>query len=348
MIPDPALGIAWFTGTYAALALGAFVVGPRPWQKAAAIACSLLPMAPAVLFPPPLPVERGLLWLLFALGFMRMVDVTSEADQPLDFRLGLALAGFDVRDMTRAAPALNRGAFVSGFAWSAGFALAMLAAAAVSTAPWHVGRWTVSLVQVELGGPVLGPIARSGWAVAVGWPIRWLCGAAAVYCLIEWVGALAVLFFGLLGLRVLPLQAAPIRSRTLVEFWGRRWNREVGRWLYRWCFRPLAARGAPAGGVAAAFVFSGLFHGVAMYAALGLTAAGSMFLFFVVQGGLVGVERALGVARWRPLPARTWTIGTFLVTMPLFVEPALQLAGIVVPGGPALHVAFLVVQCGDV
>jgi len=121
-------------------------------------------------------------------------------------------------------------------------------------------------------------------------------------------------------------------SRSLVEFWGRRWNREVGRWLYRWCFRPLAQRGAPAAGVAAAFVFSGLFHGLAMFAALDIATAGSMFLFFVVQGALVGVERALGVARWRSLPARAWTIGTFLVTMPLFVEPALQLAGIGVPG----------------
>ena len=180
VIPDPALGLVWFGRTYLALALGALVAGPRPWQKAAAIACSLLPMAPAVLFPPPLPVERGLLWLLFALGFMRMVDVTSEADQPLDFRLGLALAGFDIRDMKRAAPALNRRAFLASFAWSAGFGLAMLVAAAVSNGPWHVGPWTVSVVHVDLGGPVLGPIARSGWAVAVGWPIRWLCGAAAV------------------------------------------------------------------------------------------------------------------------------------------------------------------------
>lgn len=328
MIPDPALGLAWFAGTYAALALGALAAGPRAWQKAVAVACSLAPVVPALLFPPPLPMERGLLWLLFALGFMRMVDVTSEADQPLDFRLGLALAGFDTRDMERATPALNLRALAASFAWSGGFGLAMLFAAAVSNGPWHVGPWTVSLVHVELGGPVLGPIARSGWAVAVGWPIRWLCGAAAVYCLIEWVGALAVVFFGALGLRVLPLQARPIVSRSLVEFWGRRWNREVGRWLYRWCFRPLAARGAPAAGVAAAFVFSGLFHGVAMLAALDLVAAGSMFLFFIVQGGLVGVERALGVARWRSLPARAWTIGTFLVTMPLFVEPALQLAGI--------------------
>lgn len=316
---QPLLGAAWLGSALACQALGAVVVGPSAWRKAAAIVCSLAMTVPALLYPPPLPLQRGVLWLVFALLFMRMIDVCSEAKRPLWFRLGLALLAFDPRDMKRVQPRLDLRALGRAAAWGGLFVAGAL----------------FELLLRERG---LGPSASTGWLAHAGWPLAWLVGATATYALMDALGTLAGVLFGLFGLELQPFQRSPILSKTLAEFWGRRWNREVGRWLHRWCFLPLARQGHDGLGLAAAFAFSALFHGVAALAALGWTGALPMFAFFIVQGGLVAVERALGVARWRPTPGRVWTIGTFVLSMPLFVQPAVELLGLAPTVGlPGFH-----------
>lgn len=325
---DPALGAAWFVLAAGGQALGALAAGPSRLRRVAAMACMLGPVAPALFFPAPLPFQRAILWLVFALFFMRMVDVISEADRPADFRLALALGVFDIRDMTRRLPGLDRGALFWGALWSIVFALALLQARAISSGPFHLGRATVYPVHIDWHGPIIAPIAHQGWAMAIGWPLRWIAGAAAIYALVEAVGATGRLGYGLLGLRAQRLQRTPVLARSLTEFWGRRWNREVGRWLHRWCFLPLARRGFPALGLVAAFTWSGAFHAASVFAGLGWRGAVPMGAFFLVQGLLVWIERLLGVARWPPAAGRAWTIGLFALSMPLFVEPVLQLFGI--------------------
>ncbi len=293
------LGAAWLALALCCQAVGALIVGPSTVRKVAALACTLVTAVPAAFLPPEFPFQRAVLWLYLALMFMRMVDVVSEAEKPVGERLALALLAFDPRDMTDVKPSVDLRAGARVIGWGAVFA----------TSLWfeYMRLDTLPVVHRE---------------VALLWAC-WLLGALAVYALMEVVGATGQALFALVGLRVQPFQRDPILSRSLVEFWGKRWNREVGRWLHRWCFLPFARRGWPKLGVAWSFVFSGLFHAISLYAALGWRGALPMGAFFLVQGGLVATERLIGVARWPALSARVWTIGTFILTMPLFVDPAL-------------------------
>ena len=113
----------------------------------------------------------------------------------------------------------------------------------------------------------------------------------------------------------------PIVSRSLAEFWGKRWNRAVGKWLHDNAFRPATARFGVAVGVMAAFMTSAILHFVPMWMVANLRAACWMGAFFVLHGVLVLVESKLRVA------GRALTIGVFVVTAPMFVEPMLEALG---------------------
>ncbi|MFO0684678.1 MAG: MBOAT family protein [Sandaracinus sp.] len=131
-----------------------------------------------------------------------------------------------------------------------------------------------------------------------------------------------------IGIEVPAVQEDPILSRTLGEFWGRRWNRAVGGWLRKHCFTPLARRGRPRAGLALAFVASALLHFWPVFVALGLGPALLMAGFFGAQAILVVVEARLGIARWpRPI-GRALTVLALLGTSPLFTLPVLGLFGL--------------------
>ncbi|MBN1208419.1 MAG: hypothetical protein JXB05_26400 [Myxococcaceae bacterium] len=182
---------------------------------------------------------------------------------------------------------------------------------------------------------VCAPLAVAGWAgvhygsqLLSGAPrllVRWGSGALFVYIAVELVVSAAILFYGLLGVDPRPLHDDPIRSRTLMEFWGRRWNRVVQRFLKQTCFAPMARRGHPELGVVLAFLLSAFIHFAFMLPAVGLFWAVMMGAFFLLQLPLLWAERALGVARWRSPLARAWTLTLLLVSSPLFVEPVLRI-----------------------
>src|SRR5437660_1173788 len=66
-------------------------------------------------------------------------------------------------------------------------------------------------------GPAVVPYAISGWP-------RWIAGAAGGYLFFDGVTRALVAPLPLLGWEHAPIQRAPIRSRSLAEFWGFRWN----------------------------------------------------------------------------------------------------------------------------
>lgn len=289
--------VAMFVAIPAVLAcnvLAVLAAGPSRPRKAGAIGLSGLAFVLAAAFPPPFPALRGWLWLAAAMMAMRVVDVLGTlADRPdAATRLAQLLLVYDPRDMRPAAPRLAPDLLLRALAYGALAAVALLFAA--STPP----------------------------------PWRWLGGALHFYALLEAVDAGFRTVFTGLGLRARPLQDRPYLSVTLAELWGRRWNREVGRWIHRTCFRPLVRRGWPALGVLAGFAWSATFHGAAAWAAAGPTAGALMASFFLAHGALLLAERGLGVARWPRWAGHTWVIVVFVVTVPLFAEPLLQLTGI--------------------
>ncbi len=182
----------------------------------------------------------------------------------------------------------------------------------------------VSVAALILGGRAAPP--TTPYALA-GWP-RWLCAGVGGYFVLEGWGRFWTSTPRFFGWEHPPLQRAPILSRSLSEFWGVRWNFVISRLLERNAYRPLANRRHPKLGVLAAFALSAVLHMYSTLPAAGALAAVWMGAFFLVHGVLSLVEARLRVRRWRPIAARAFVLGVFVVTSPLFAEPALRSLGL--------------------
>lgn len=55
--------------------------------------------------------------------------------------------------------------------------------------------------------------------------------------------------------------------------------------------------------------------------------AGTMLVFFLIQGVFVPCEFSVGVARWRPVLAHAWAVVAVLGSSPLFSEPFPRILG---------------------
>jgi Membrane bound O-acyl transferase family len=114
------------------------------------------------------------------------------------------------------------------------------------------------------------------------------------------------------GVDCRPLFQAPLRSTSLAEFWGRRWNRAFSQMTAVAVYRPLAHRSGPGPALAAAFVGSGLLHELAI--SVPVRAGYGMPLgYFALHGVLNLVERRLARAGHSidrvPWVGRAWTLG---------------------------------------
>lgn len=155
--------------------------------------------------------------------------------------------------------------------------------------------------------------------------LRWSAGLVLIYCLAECIQSSQLVVYRLLGVELPRINDYPLRSLSLAEFWGRRWNRVVSAWLSENLFMPLARRRRATLGVLAAFVASGVLHFWLAWIPLDLRAGLTMASFFLVQGlGLV-LERRLEARRWGAGARRSWTLAWILLSSPLFVEPALAM-----------------------
>lgn len=159
---------------------------------------------------------------------------------------------------------------------------------------------------------------------------RWGCGVILLYALVESMQSTLLSIYAALGVTLPRVNDYPIISTTLVEFWGRRWNRAVSGWLNDNLFLPLARRRHATLGICAAFAGSTALHFWFAWVALDLVGGAMMASFFVIQGVAMLLERRLGLAAWPRAARRAWTLAWLLLPSPLFIEPALRmLAGFV-------------------
>jgi hypothetical protein len=126
------------------------------------------------------------------------------------------------------------------------------------------------------------------------------------------------------GWNVPSLHRSPARSRTLAEFWGRRWNRLVGSWLREHAFAPLARAGLPRAGIVGAFAASALLHAYPTALAIGPGPAATIGAFFVAHGALIVLEARVSVKGWPRAARHAFVAAAFAITVPLFVEPFLR------------------------
>lgn len=120
------------------------------------------------------------------------------------------------------------------------------------------------------------------------------------------VGVVFVLHFGsfhllsclwrTLGRDAKPLMNWPILSRSLSEFWGRRWNTAFRDLTHRFLFAPLSSRIGAKWAVAIGFLFSGIIHDVVISVPAG-GGYGWPTLYFLIQGGGLLLERKIGANR---------------------------------------------------
>ena len=121
-----------------------------------------------------------------------------------------------------------------------------------------------------------------------------------------------------LGVKAEPIMSAPLRSTSLGEFWGKRWNlgfRQLAHELiFRRAYRKLGA------GMASFLVFlvSGLIHDLV----ISLPARGGYglpTLYFLIQGAGVAVERStFGTRLGLGQGMRGWCFMVVFLTAPVF------------------------------
>jgi predicted DCC family thiol-disulfide oxidoreductase YuxK len=148
-------------------------------------------------------------------------------------------------------------------------------------------QWPVALVSEELSGKMQDRIDRMSalpdrGANIVGAISKILLGAGLLFGLARfaphplvtgWIGMIGMVFvlhfgiFALLaiawrayGLDVRPIMDAPLKSTTLGEFWGRRWNGAFNQLVFENVFQPVARSIDPILGTVVAFLASGLIH----------------------------------------------------------------------------------------
>jgi alginate O-acetyltransferase complex protein AlgI len=149
-------------------------------------------------------------------------------------------------------------------------------------------------------------------------------GVPALDALRVFLGAGLLVHFGLCDalaglwrLRGVPVERLfvnPAASRSLGEFWGRRWNRAFSAVARDRVFKPVARRWGGAAGILATFAFSGILHDLLISLPAG-AGYGLPSAYFLLHGGLVLAER-----RWG-LGGRAWTILWVLAPLPLLFHP---------------------------
>ena len=121
-------------------------------------------------------------------------------------------------------------------------------------------------------------------------------------------GIILILHFGLfslvsVGWRVLrvdapPIMNAPLRSTSVAEFWGRRWNGAFNDLVLGLVFRPMARRAGVIAGTLSAFAVSGLVHEMAISLPAG-AGYGLPTGYFLLQGLAVLAQRKTVILRGR-------------------------------------------------
>jgi hypothetical protein len=240
------------------------------------------------------PITRTVIAFGFAAGFLRVIQIVRRPTQTtIGGRvLSVLTLVIDPRRLVRTEPAVRLDLFAAGVI-EIGLAVALF----------------------------LAPYSRTPGA------FRTLVGGVSAYLIVEGVARLIESLVALAGVDAGPLHDAPIRARTVAEFWSRRWNRAIHIWLNEHAFRPTAIRFGGAMGVMAAFGASALLHFIPIWIACDLRHGLMMGSFFLLHGGVVIAESKLGVARWPRALGHMWTLGVFAITAPLFVEPMLVSLG---------------------
>ena len=130
------------------------------------------------------------------------------------------------------------------------------------------------------------------------------------------------------GVECVSVFREPLKSNSLNEFWGKRWNLAFSEMTTLAIFRPMRRRTGQLPAMLTAFLFSGLLHELAISAPVRSGFGGPM-LYFLLHGLAMLLE-----SRWTTLAnafathhwlGRLWTMTWLLLPLPmLFHQPFLR------------------------
>jgi Membrane bound O-acyl transferase family len=177
--------------------------------------------------------------------------------------------------------------------------------------------WIWAAFETTLGAILLWIAARSfpaGEPLLRGW-----VGMMGLILLLHFGSfQLIALIWQTFGVRAEPIMSAPLRSTSLAEFWGKRWNLGFRQLSYELIFRPLRRKLGTE--VASWFVFlvSGLIHELVISlparAGYGLPTA-----YFLLQGAGITIEHtSLGKRLRLGHGVRGWLFMAVFVAGPVF------------------------------
>lgn len=187
----------------------------------------------------------------------------------------------------------------------------------------HWGEWLFAAAKTFLGF-VIFSIASLAWFWAWNVPqtndllVGWMCMVGVILLLHFGSFHLLALAWRAAGVNAAPLMRSPLRSVSLAEFWGKRWNTAFHELVHRFTFRPLTRRVGAMGAMLLVFLLSGLVHELV----ISLPARGGYGLptgYFLLQGLGVACEhtrvgRRIGLGHgWRG-----WLFTMFVTIAPAF------------------------------
>jgi len=277
---------------------GAAIAAGGPAQRWLGVLVGMSSMLVPWLIPPEHTTLRPFCVIIGFAGTMRVVDA-SRARWSLFERLVHVSSVVDTRRLKRVPPGLDRAALGEMLMW------------------------------LIVGGPAYLVAARLGRPVdAVEWVRRWLVVLIGVYALTAAAYPLLALLYRALGFVTPPLHIAPLKARSVQEFWGERWNRTVSGWLGDTFFRPFARRRYPILGAFAAFFASAVLHAYVAWVAVGWAMGLWSLAFFLAQAVVIVLERRLGVRAWPRWAGHAWAVCWMVGMSPMFTEPAARAFGL--------------------
>lgn len=164
-------------------------------------------------------------------------------------------------------------------------------------------EWAGAVLKTLFGGALVWVAARNA-SPAGPLLVGWLGMIGVVLALHFGTFHLLSLGWRSIGVNAEPVMQNPLRSNSLAEFWGRRWNTAFHELATRFTFQPLRQKVGQAGATLLVFLVSGLIHELVIT----IPAHGGYGLptgYFLLQGlGVAGertrLGRRLGLARgWR-------------------------------------------------
>lgn len=135
----------------------------------------------------------------------------------------------------------------------------------------------------------------------------------------------------MLGVDVSELFRSPYKSRSLKEFWGKRWNIAFAEMTALIAYRPLKGSIGPKKAVIASFLLSGLLHEIAISFPV-MTGFGLPMIYFGIHAVAMQLEDSKFVQRilGHKVLSRVWVMAFVLVPLPLLFHAGF-IQGVLIP-----------------